>query len=55
MFKTFHCNNCDMDISVPKEEAEGYLNWKCDKCNSICMKKDSSSLGIVWKCSKGTE
>ena len=51
---TFLCKDCGNEFDVNDNECRGYHNWKCPKCSHIAVKKDSSGLGIIWKCDTGT-
>lgn len=51
---TFFCRDCSHEFEVDDKECEGYYNWKCPSCNHIANKKDTTGLGIVWKCDTGT-
>lgn len=50
----FYCKDCGNEFEINDKECEGYYNWKCPECQHIANKKDSSGLGVIWKCDTGT-
>jgi hypothetical protein len=50
----FYCKDCKKDIKVSEKESEGFINWKCNDCGSICMKKGEGLTPVIWRCDTGT-
>jgi hypothetical protein len=35
-YNEFICKECEQILQIPLKESEGYWNWKCPDCQSIC-------------------
>ena len=45
----FMCKDCGHVTKVSNKDAEGYLNYKCEKCQHIANKEGVEPNAVIWK------